>query len=97
MNSSYKGHAHWHGGINDGEVSRRAQISILGNTAKISTYNPAKGRLEEMDILDEAVLTEGHGEVEVAGVSRQLVQETRVPKLDAKIKVRMVLAGCQTC
>lgn len=97
MNSSYKGHAHWHGGINDGEVSRRAQISILGDTVKISTYNPAKGRLEEMDMLREATLTEGPGEVEVIGVSRQLTEEAGVPKLDAKIKVRMVLAGCQTC
>jgi len=98
MNSTYKGPVQWIGGINDDQTSRRSMLSILGDTVKVSTYNPTKGRFEEMDTLTNATVEElRDGRIEATGTSAQLIGEGGVKVGEARITVRIEPRGCQTC
>lgn len=86
------------GGIEDSVTYRRSSITILGDTAKLSTYDPDKARMVEVDRLSDVKVDErSDGRIVIEGVSAELVEEARLNPKDARVTWLMTPRGCDQC
>lgn len=85
-------------GIEEDKTYRRSEVSVLGDTAKLSTYDPDKGRLVEVDQLSRVTVdTARNGVVTIKGVSKELTTEIGLDAENGLVTWKMTPRGCSTC
>ena len=86
------------GGLSDGETVQRATVTMNGDVAKLSHYEPSKARSVELDRLTDMKADEKmNGIIVVTGVSQQLLHEVGLPPYEARVTWTITPAGCSTC
>lgn len=95
--SSYTGTVHVHDGIIADEKHTQCKIFVLGDTAKLTKWNPVSRRFEQIDTLLEFDITESDGAITITGKSSEMMDEVGLPAAEAMVRWSMDLVGCQDC